>query len=159
MQIHHRGDFDLTEDIYLDIIRCKTAVLTGACCDLGAKYSGADDEIVETMNLFGVNVGMAFQIADDILDLVGSEKKMGKTLGRDIELGELTLPLIYHFNNAVPSAATELMGVLKGKEKDKRERIVDLLRESGSIDYAVSAAEAYVGKAMENLAALPRLAR
>src|SRR5206468_475198 len=90
-----RGNFDLTEDAYLDIVDGKTAELTSCCCRLGALYSGMDDEAVERLAQYGRYLGLAFQIADDLLDLVGEERAAGKSLGSDLAQQKLTLPLIH----------------------------------------------------------------
>src|SRR4051812_20548974 len=93
-QVHHRGNLDLDEDAYFAIIRGKTAELTAVSCRLGAHYAGADAATVEAMERYGRDLGIAFQIADDVLDLWGEERKTGKTLGTDLEKQKLTLPLI-----------------------------------------------------------------
>src|SRR5205807_7872819 len=94
-QICERGNLDLSEDAYFDIIDGKTAELTSCCCRLGAMYSGMDEEAVESLATFGRSLGMAFQIADDLLDLVGEERSAGKSLGTDLEQQKLTLPIIF----------------------------------------------------------------
>ncbi len=94
-QVLQRGNLDLTEAEYFDIIDGKTAELTACCCHLGALYSGASPEVVQALARYGRCVGLAFQIADDLLDLVGEEKTTGKSLGTDVEQQKLTLPLIY----------------------------------------------------------------
>src|SRR6266568_4164137 len=93
-QTVQRGNWTLTERDYLDIVEAKTAELTSCCARLGALYSGAEPEIVESLARYGRWLGIAFQIADDLLDLVGEEKATGKSLGTDVEQQKLTLPLI-----------------------------------------------------------------
>src|SRR5438552_11697407 len=99
-QICQRGNLELTEETYFDIIDGKTAELTSCCCRLGALYSGMDAEVVERLASYGRHLGMAFQIADDLLDLVGEERSVGKSLGTDLEQQKLTLPLIYMMRQA-----------------------------------------------------------
>src|SRR6516164_2442094 len=94
-QVLQRGNIDLTEAEYFDVIDGKTAELTACCCHLGALYSGAAAEVVARLDRFGRCVGLAFQIADDLLDLVGEERTAGKSLGTDVEQRKLTLPLIH----------------------------------------------------------------
>ena len=93
-QIHSRGNFALTEAEYLAIIEAKTAELCACCCRLGAHYAGATPHVEDALDRFGRNLGIAFQIADDLLDLVGDEDSMGKSLGTDLEKQKPTLPLI-----------------------------------------------------------------
>ncbi|MEZ6210705.1 MAG: polyprenyl synthetase family protein [Phycisphaerales bacterium] len=90
------GDFALDERTYFEIIGGKTACLIGLACEMGARFSGADDETIRRLGEFGTRVGLAFQITDDLLDLVGDEETVGKSLGKDIEKGKLTLPMIHH---------------------------------------------------------------
>jgi octaprenyl-diphosphate synthase len=103
LQIHHRNHLDLAEETYYRIISLKTAALTAACCQLGAKLAGADDDVVGRLETFGMSLGVAFQIQDDILDIVGEVTTVGKTLGIDVEKGKMTLPMI-HFLRTAPRA-------------------------------------------------------
>ena len=93
-QVHNRGNFDLDEDAYFAIIRGKTAELTAVSCRLGAHYAGAPEATVRAMDDYGRDLGVAFQIADDVLDIWGEERATGKSLGTDLEKQKLTLPLI-----------------------------------------------------------------
>src|SRR5262245_50103421 len=94
-QITERGNLELSEEDYLDIIDGKTAELTACCCRLGALYAGSDDNTVESMSNYGRYLGLAFQIGDDLLDLTGVEATTGKTLGTDLAQQKLTLPIIH----------------------------------------------------------------
>ncbi|MFO0828209.1 MAG: polyprenyl synthetase family protein [Phycisphaerales bacterium] len=103
VQLAHRDDTSLDEATYFEIIRRKTAVLVGACCRFGAILSGASPAVVAALDRFGMGVGTAFQIQDDLLDLAGQEDVVGKSLGRDLDKGKMTLPLILllaHAGNA-----------------------------------------------------------
>ena len=93
-QIENRGNYNLGEDQYLSIIGNKTAELIACSCRLGAYYAGANDESLEALRRYGYNLGMAFQIADDLLDLLGDENTVGKSLGTDLLKQKATLPLI-----------------------------------------------------------------
>src|SRR6185437_8296242 len=93
-QVHNRGNLDLTEDDYFAVIRAKTAELTAVSCRLGAHYAGAPEPLVRALEGFGRDLGIAFQIADDVLDIWGEEQATGKSLGTDLEKQKLTLPLI-----------------------------------------------------------------
>src|SRR3954465_11968776 len=91
LQIDNRNNFDLDEETYLKIITRKTAVLCGTCCYLGALFAGADETTSRAMETYGLSLGIAFQIQDDILDIVGDVGTVGKTLGIDVEKGKMTL--------------------------------------------------------------------
>lgn len=132
LQIDNRGGFGLDEKTYYQIITRKTASLCAACCLLGAKLSGASDETARRMERFGRCIGEAFQIQDDVLDLVGDAVEVGKTLGTDIEKGKMTLPMI-HFMQHAPKQHRELLqSLLEGRDVDKVERIRNLLLPSDS---------------------------
>jgi len=136
LQIHNRNNFGLDEETYLQIITRKTGSLTGVCCMLGAFFAGASDARSRAMDTFGRSLGVAFQIQDDILDLVGDVTTVGKTLGSDIEKGKMTLPLI-HFLRTAPREHRELLrSLLSGNDPDKVDRIRNLVIPGQSIQYA-----------------------
>jgi octaprenyl-diphosphate synthase len=155
MQLHHRGCFDLCEADYFEIIRRKTAVLTGAACTLGAKYAEADSALVVRMGRFGTHAGMAFQIMDDILDLTGTEDKTGKTMGRDLDLGKPTLPLIHFLANVDSHRREQLLATLRNGSVNTRDGIARYLGDAGSLEYARDAAHRHVSSALAVLADLP----
>jgi len=150
-----RGNLDLTEAEYLDIIDGKTAELTACCCRLGALFSGACGETVESLARFGRGLGMAFQIADDLLDLVGEERTAGKSLGTDVELQKLTLPLIRLFEGLGQEGRLRLRQVLTAPGNHKRDAIRDCLADSDAVSYARRRAEEFGAKARAELACLP----
>ncbi len=155
LQIHNRNNYDLDEPTYLQIISCKTAALTAACCLLGARLSGADEAQVENARQFGMNLGIAFQIQDDILDIVGDVRSVGKTLGIDVEKGKMTLPMI-HFQRHAPRAHRRLLrDLLSSRESDKVDKIRNLILPSDSINYARQQAMDYVERARQSLHTLP----
>ena len=154
LQIHNRNNYDLDESTYLRIIEMKTASLCGASCLLGARHAGAPEPVVRNLETYGRSLGIAFQVQDDILDLVGDTAVVGKSLGSDIEKGKLTLPLI-HFLRTAPREHIALMrSLLQSRDPDKIERIRNLLLPSGSIEYARSRARHYVQQAHDCLADL-----
>ena len=104
-QVHHRGNLDLDEDDYFAIIEGKTAELTAVSCRLGAFYAGAAEPVVAALDRYGRNLGIAFQIADDVLDIWGEERATGKSLGTDLEKQKLTLPVIRLLSRSDPEAA------------------------------------------------------
>jgi octaprenyl-diphosphate synthase len=153
-QVHHRGDFDLGLDDYLQIITRKTAALTGACCRLGAYFAGAGNEVVTALERYGLELGIAFQITDDVLDITGSEKRMGKTLGRDLEKSKLTLPVIHCLTRAHDDLRKELHLLLASRNPD-RSRLRNLLETTDSLTYSLDAARDYVDSAVGRLEELP----
>ncbi len=154
-QVLHRGNLDLTEAEYFDIIDGKTAELTACCCRLGALYAGSGPDVVEALTRFGRLVGQAFQIADDMLDLVGDEKATGKSLGTDVEQGKLTLPLIHLLQEAPPALAARARQLLADPQTHRRDLLRPCLQEAGSLEYARKRALALAVEAREALACLP----
>lgn len=153
-QICQSGNLDLSEDAYCDIIDGKTAELTSCCCRLGALYAGMDEEIVQSLAAYGRALGMAFQIADDLLDLVGEERSVGKSLGTDLEQQKLTLPVIYYLQQG-SAKSTKLRPLLENPSRQTRLTLAQELAASGALDYARKRAEAYAIQAAEQLDALP----
>lgn len=151
MQVRRRGELTLTEPDYLEIIQRKTAVLTGACSALGARYAGADSRVVDRWEQFGVDLGMAFQIVDDVLDCVGDEGEMGKSLGRDVQMGEVTLPVIYALSTMECDDRERLQAALTNGSSRDRQNLVEWLERSGGIDYAYSRATEYLERARNHL--------
>lgn len=155
LQIDNRNNLDLDEDTYLQIITRKTASLCGTCCLLGASYAGADEMRVKQMEQYGLSLGTAFQIQDDILDLIGDQQTVGKTLGIDVEKGKLTLPVIHFLRSAPREHRTLLRSLLEGRDADKVERIRNLILPSKSVQYAREKAASLVARARAALAGLP----
>ena len=154
-QIIQRGNWELTERDYLEIVEGKTAELTSCCALLGALYSGADPDTVARMARYGRCLGIAFQIADDLLDLVGEERITGKSLGTDLEQHKATLPLIHLLGEASPEKASRLRQILSSPGNHKRENLRPFLAESGSLRYAARKAEEFADHARAELTCLP----
>jgi len=155
LQIAHRGDYDLSEETYLNIITRKTAALTGTCTRLGAQFAGADEHTCARVQEFGVCLGIAFQIIDDLLDLTGDEAIAGKSLYRDVQKGEPTLPLIHFLRASAPPARTEMLALLPRDDAGRCGRITALLEATRSVAYARHAAQDYIRRAGDLLATLP----
>lgn len=165
-QVFHRGDWNLSLQQYLEIISRKTGALTGAACMLGARYAGAAEATVNALQQYGLEIGIAFQITDDVLDIVGSQEQMGKSLGRDLAEQKLTLPLIHALAHAGSQRQAVLQQLLASPTPD-RALLTEILREAGSIEFALEMAAGYVRSATLQLdvlslsssrAALTRLA-
>jgi octaprenyl-diphosphate synthase len=155
LQIHNRNNLDLDEETYLQIITCKTATLCAACCLLGATFAGADETAIENLRQYGLCLGTAFQIQDDILDIVGTEATVGKTLGLDIQKGKLTLPIIHFMRTAPQEHRTLLRSLLRSHESDKVDRIRNLILPSDSVEYASGQARLLIARARAGLTILP----
>jgi octaprenyl-diphosphate synthase len=149
------GDLDLTEETYFDLIDGKTAELIACACQLGALYAGASESAVAALGRFGRGVGLAFQIADDLLDLIGEEKTTGKSLGTDVEQQKMTLPVIHLLRHAPAALAEEARQLLRTPGSERREKLPRLLTSAGSLEYARSKGEEIVGRAVSELSCLP----
>jgi octaprenyl-diphosphate synthase len=154
-QIRERGNLALSEEEYFSIIDDKTAELTSCCCRLGALYSGSAPDVVESLARYGRALGVAFQIADDLLDLVGEERTTGKSLGTDVEQQKLTLPLIRLLTRAPAEEASRVRQLLNSPGNHKREALRPHLTESGALVYARQRAEQFAAQAREELNCLP----
>jgi octaprenyl-diphosphate synthase len=154
-QNFNRGNWKLDEKTYNLIIYRKTAALTEGCCRVGAMFSTQRREWIDALALYGKQIGMAFQIVDDILDICGSQKSVGKSLGTDIEKGKLTLPMIHFLKHAAPQHRELLIGLLESQEHDRVERVRQLLSPSDSIAYARAEAERLISEATAALKILP----
>lgn len=150
-QVHHRGNLDLDEASYFAIVEGKTAELTAVSCRLGASYAGASEPRVEAMDRYGRELGIAFQIADDVLDLWGDERVTGKSLGTDLEKQKLTLPLIYLLQLAAPGDAADVRRMLDEGHAESRKQLRPLLESTGAIERAWQCAKHHVKQALESL--------
>ena len=158
LQLHHRDDFDLDEDEYYRIIERKTASLIELAAELGARLAGADERVCSALAGFGRWLGIAFQVRDDLLDLVGDQPVVGKDLGKDLDKGKVTLPVILHLRRVGPDERVRTLALLDdlahGRTHD-RAPVEAILRASGSITAAQEAAGACLDKARACLADLP----
>lgn len=154
-QVHHRGNLDLDEASYFAIIEGKTAELTAVSCRLGGSYAGAPEATVAALDRYGRDLGIAFQIADDVLDLWGEERVTGKSLGTDLEKQKLTLPLIYLLRLTDPDTSAELRRLLGEARADHRRILRPYLESTGAIDRAWQRAKLHVKQALDALEILP----
>lgn len=151
VEIQHINNLELTEADYLALIADKTASLFAVSCEAGAILAGRPDAERERVRNFGEKVGIAFQITDDLLDIVGEERVTGKTVGNDLREGKVTLPLIYTMQNGKSSRKKEIVEILQtGAENGQIEMVAELVREAGGVDYAQEKA-IKVGKEAFNL--------
>lgn len=155
LQMEKARKLDISEEIYYDVIRQKTASLITSCCKVGAASGGADDETIEKMGKFGLAVGMAFQIKDDLFDYGTFE--IGKPRGIDIKEKKMTLPLIYALNQASKLERKRIKKLVKRAEKKPKfvHDVIDFVKASGGIEYAISVMESYHQTAKDILQTLP----
>ena len=137
LQLTNIGRKDISEDVYYDVIKQKTAALFEACCAMGALSAGASDDDIAKAKKFGQNLGVIFQIRDDIFDYYDSPQ-IGKPTGNDMAEGKLTLPVIYALNSTRDEAMTALAFKVKdhAATQDEIARLVAFAKEKGGIDYA-----------------------
>lgn len=153
LQLHHREKYGIDERTYFEIIERKTASLIGEACRLGAKLSGANDAVIEALGHYGATLGIAFQIQDDLLDVMGEQDVVGKSLGRDLDKGKLTLPLIIALREADGLQRGELLRAIESRETDE---IRSILIATGAARRAREAAVDLVNRAKAGLTPIAR---
>ncbi len=156
LQIEKARRLDITEDVYFDIIKKKTASLIASCCGVGTASVSQDEEMVEKMRLFGEYLGIAFQIKDDLFDY-GDEGKTGKPTGIDIKEQKMTLPLIYALQNSSRKDKKYMINVVKRHNRNRKKvtEVMSMVRNSGGIEYAKKRMDEYYQKSMELLTGFP----
>ena len=165
LQLSNRDNLSIDEATYFEILEGKTASLVGACTMLGARVGGGvgggDDQLQAGMDQFGRKIGVAFQVQDDLLDLLGSESVVGKTLGRDLKKGKLTLPMIHHLaTQPIATRGDSLMMFESASERSgpvatEAVGVLDALVETDSIGYARAVAADLVLQAKRAIADVP----
>ena len=156
LQIEKARTLNITEDIYYNIIRQKTAILLASCCAIGAKSVNCSEKELLKMHQFGEHLGMAFQIKYDLFDY--GEEKIGKPLGIDIKERKMTLPLIYAINNSTFSERREIKNIVKNFNKDRKKvnELIRLVKDKGGLDFAKARMEDYQKKALKLLFEFPK---
>ncbi len=155
LQIEKARRLDITEEVYYEIIRQKTATLIAACCSLGAASVKPNTAEVENMRKFGELIGMAFQIKDDLFDY--GEDKIGKPTGIDIKEQKMTLPLIYVLNNCSKKESDWLINSIKKHNKDRKrvKEVISFVKANGGLEYAVSKMKEFQNEAIQLLQNYP----
>jgi len=155
-QILHRYDLDMSENLYLEVIGEKTASLYGAAGELGAAYAGGEEGLCSRMRDFGYQLGLAFQIIDDCLDVEGEESIVGKSLGTDFGKGKLTLPFLYFLRSLSAAERAEFDRILREGNPAERQRVLmERFDLSEGLAYAHRAADACLKRALGRLEGLP----
>ncbi|MBX8637325.1 MAG: polyprenyl synthetase family protein [Thermoplasmata archaeon] len=150
LQEQWKNDSSIPMNEYIKIVNGKTASVFSASAQLGAYHGGGSDEEIELIGEYGTDVGIAFQIVDDVLDIVSDENTLGKSVGNDIREGNMTLPLIFAMNNGVDKKLLESVISRKKKAKAMIGNAIEMIRHSGCIDESMKVAEGYIRKAVAN---------
>lgn len=155
LQIEKARNLDITEEIYYEIIRQKTATLIAACCSVGACSVEPDSDSVEKMRKFGELIGMAFQIKDDLFDY--GDTAIGKPTGIDIKEQKMTLPLIYTLNHCSKEKKKWLINSVKNHNKNKKrvKEVIDFVKISGGLEYATTIMHKFKEEALTILSEYP----
>jgi len=156
LQIEKARRLDIDESVYFDIIRQKTATLIASCCASGASSAGSTEEVISAMKQIGEDIGIAFQIKDDLFDYAGSSV-IGKPTGIDIKERKMTLPLIYTLSNSNKEQKRLIINIIKNHntEPKKVQQVIDLVRAGNGIIYATEKMQFYRDKALKALEAFP----
>jgi len=164
LQLSKTGDPEITEEEYFTIISGKTGVLISAACRIGAVLADMPEEKETALRDFGLKAGIAFQLADDVLDYVAQQAALGKKLGKDLEEGKITMPLIHLLKDALPAERDEIITIIKEASKEEKDdghngshlaRIIELYTKYDSIVKAMKTAQKLVDDARKCLAVFP----
>ena len=156
-EYYRSGNLDLAEEDYLDIIDKKTASLFSASCQIGGILGNASDEEEHSLVEYVTNLGMSFQIIDDLLDFTGDEKVLGKPVFSDLNEGRITLPLIYTMTNDGGMNRKRITAILKEKNlsEETQKEILEIIQSNGALDYTYKKAEEYSSKSREIISQFP----
>lgn len=155
LQIQERGNYNLTERVYLKIITDKTASLFSVACKSGAIARGVDEKTQYIYQRFGEDFGVSFQIIDDLLDLVGDKEKTGKELGNDLQEGKITLPLIYALANSEDGTRDKIMKILEeGYKPEHFSQMCSFVKKEGGVEYSLKRAQDFGNEALELISEL-----
>jgi len=156
-QLMKCGDTRLTEEEYLSIVEKKTAVLISSACECGAVLAEAPAAQARALGQYGCNIGMAFQITDDTLDYMAREEDFGKSIGKDLEEGKMTLPLIYTLAHCSPDRRERIKKAIEKKElaPEVLQNIFEEIRKAGGIDYSLKRAAQFITQARNGLDVFP----
>lgn len=155
MQLMNINDASVTEEQYMDVIRCKTAMLFEASTHTAATLSDVDSEAEQSLRDYGNHLGMAFQLVDDLLDYEGDSEDMGKNLGDDLAEGKPTLPLIFTLTEGTPEQKALVREAIEQGGLDKIDQVVEAVRSCGALNYTSLKAREQSDKAITCLQALP----
>lgn len=156
LQIQKTRKLDIDEATYFKVISQKTASLFQTCCAIGAMSASSDNDFHSVFKMYGENLGMSFQIKDDILDYDGSTKLFGKPIGGDIKEKKITLPLIHALNNVTHERSSQIKKIIKGgSKKDGIKEVIDFVHQQKGIEYAEKTANEFLSSAKDHLKIIP----
>ena len=155
VQTQRRFDLDLTLDQYLDIINMKTGALFSVSCELGAVLNGAPPAVVKSLREFGTDLGIAYQIYDDCVDIFGQERQAGKSLGTDMKKGKLTLPFLLLLQHVGSDSRQELGAMMLRNDQQEQQRLLRLVLGNGVVGESLAAIDKYIARARMGLSTLP----
>jgi octaprenyl-diphosphate synthase len=145
LQLIYTKNPDITQEQYIDVVKCKTAILLSAACQAGAILGGTRPERVAAMLNFGMELGIAFQMVDDSLDYCSSEEQFGKSIGHDLEEGKITLPLIHTLKRCTDDERGLISGIVRKEiiDKDDMKSIFELVNRYRGVEYSLALAKEY----------------
>jgi len=157
LQLLYTGEVELTEEQYIEVVRAKTAVLLSAACQCGAILGGVSPVQEQALADFGMELGIAFQLMDDILDYTASEKEFGKSIGHDLEEGKLTLPLIHALRGCSDNERSAVAAIIEKDDlmPEDFQLVSGLVKTYGGIEYTVSRARRCIESCTEYLSCFP----
>jgi len=157
MQLLGTGDIDLTEERYIEVVRAKTAVLLSAACQCGAILGNATEDQEKALADFGMKLGIAFQLMDDLLDYTATQEEFGKSIGHDLEEGKITLPLIHTLRGCTEQERELIAGIVSGDELsfDDFSQVSQLVDRYGGIEYTLAKARQAVDACAFHLSIFP----
>jgi octaprenyl-diphosphate synthase len=157
IELSQTNNWHITKDQYLEIIISKTAALMSAACACGAIVAGADQKRAENLSNYGLNLGIAFQLIDDLLDYTSCEEAFGKPVGKDIREGKVTLPLIHALSNLDKKEVERMEDLFKEKRAtgEDYEKLIGWVRNQGAIEHTKDEVEKYSKKALGFLDPFP----
>lgn len=155
LQIQKARNFDGTEETYFKVISDKTASLIKTCCRLGAMSATEDEDKIKRLSEFGENLGIAFQLRDDLLDYIGRKKLLGKSPGNDVKEKKFTLPLIISLQNAPKGKSKDIIKLIKDKPGKAFEKVYAFVKEYGGLEYTQDKIKEYSTLALESICVFP----
>jgi len=157
MELSHTHNWHIKKEEYMEIIISKTAILLSSTCACAAIVAGAEKQVVEDLEEFGMDLGIAFQLMDDILDYISCEEEFGKPVGKDLKEGKITLPLIYSLSNLEEAEIERLENQFKNQKANDEDyrKMISIVRNDGVLEKIRSEAKEYIDKASRILNPFP----